>query len=102
MEVIRQSDKASFEVANKLSDFIFSAISEEMGIVFSLAMLFVCLFSFAVILKNSLKEKDKFLIIDPQELFTPLMKIVDEKDEQFPEFDKIKDLITYLKARYWE
>lgn len=42
------------------SDFIFSAISEEMGIVFSLAMLFVCLFSFAVILKNSLKEKDKF------------------------------------------
>ncbi len=42
------------------SDFIFSAISEEMGIIFSIAMLFVCLFSFAVILKNSLEEKDKF------------------------------------------
>ena len=49
-----------------------------------------------------LEDKDKFFIIDPQELLAPLTKIVDEKDEQFPEFDKIKDLITYLKARYWE
>lgn len=49
-----------------------------------------------------LKEKDKFLIIDPQELLAPLTKIVDEKNTEFPEFDKIQDLITYLKARYWE
>ncbi len=42
------------------SDFIFSAVSEEMGIIFSIAMLFVCLFSFAIILKCSLKEKDRF------------------------------------------
>lgn len=42
------------------SDFIFSAVSEEMGIIFSIGMLFVCLFSFAIILKNALKEKNRF------------------------------------------
>lgn len=42
------------------SDFIFSAVSEEMGIIFSLGMLFVCLFSFAIILKNALREKNRF------------------------------------------
>ncbi len=49
-----------------------------------------------------LKDKNKFLILDPQELLAPLTKIVDEKNTEFPEFDKIQDLITYLKARYWE
>lgn len=42
------------------SDFIFSAVSEEMGIIFSIGMLFVCLFTFAIILKNSLKERNRF------------------------------------------
>ncbi|MCR4749423.1 MAG: FtsW/RodA/SpoVE family cell cycle protein [Lachnospiraceae bacterium] len=42
------------------SDFIFSAISEEMGVIFSIGMLAVCLFTFAIILKNSLRESNKF------------------------------------------
>jgi peptidoglycan glycosyltransferase len=42
------------------SDFIFSAISEEMGIIFSIGMLLVCLISFGIILRNSLKESDRF------------------------------------------
>lgn len=40
--------------------------------------------------------------IDPQELLAPLTKIVDEKNTEFPEFDKIQNLIIYLKTRYWE
>ena len=42
------------------SDFIFSAISEEMGIIFSIGMLLICLLSFGIILRNSLKENDRF------------------------------------------
>ena len=40
--------------------------------------------------KDSLKDKSKFLIIDPQEFLSPLRSNA-----------KYKDLITYLKTRYW-
>lgn len=54
--------------------------------------------------KESLKiDAQKYCqCIDPRELFTPLTKIVDENDTRFPELVEVKDLITYLKARYWE
>ena len=42
------------------SDFIFSAISEEMGIIFSIGLLLVCLSSFYIILITSLKNNNKF------------------------------------------
>ena len=42
------------------SDFIFSAISEEMGVLFAIGMLIVCLMTFGIILRNSLKENDRF------------------------------------------
>ena len=42
------------------SDFIFSAVSEEMGIIFSIGMLLVCLLTYAIILRNSLRENDRF------------------------------------------
>lgn len=41
--------------------------------------------------KDSLKEKSKIRIIDPQELLSPLRGN-----------EKYKDLITYLETRYWK
>lgn len=42
------------------SDFIFSAVSEEMGNVFSVCLLLVCLSCFTIAIRNSLMEADKF------------------------------------------
>lgn len=45
----------------------------------------------ATTFKESLKDSSKFIIIDPQELLSPLRGN-----------EKYKDLITYLKTRYWK
>ena len=42
------------------SDFIFSAISEEFGVVFSICMLVVCLSCFFIIMNTSAKLRNKF------------------------------------------
>lgn len=42
------------------SDFIFSAVAEEMGAIFGVCVLLICISSFTIIIKNSLLEKDKF------------------------------------------
>lgn len=42
------------------SDFIFSAISEELGVIFAIGMLFVCLSSFLIMMKNAMMIKDRF------------------------------------------
>lgn len=41
--------------------------------------------------KGSLKDKSKFIIIDPQDLLSPLKGN-----------DKYKDLLNYLETRYWK
>lgn len=42
------------------SDFIFSAVSEEMGNIFSVCLLLICLSCFTISIRNSLMEADKF------------------------------------------
>lgn len=42
------------------SDFIFSAVSEEMGVIFSIGMLLVCLSTFFIVMLISLKSKSRF------------------------------------------
>lgn len=42
------------------SDFIFSAIAEEMGVIFSVCMLFICLFSFMIFMRIAMQVKDGF------------------------------------------
>lgn len=42
------------------SDFIFSAVSEEMGVVFSIGMLLVCLSCFLIMMQACLKMRDRF------------------------------------------
>lgn len=42
------------------SDFIFSAIAEEMGVFFAICMLFVCLFCFLIFLRTAMKVQDSF------------------------------------------
>ena len=42
------------------SDFIFSAIGEEMGNIFGVCLLLVCVSCFTICIRNSLYEKDKF------------------------------------------
>ena len=44
----------------------------------------------AVAFKDSLEDKSKFRIIDPQELLSPLRGN-----------DDYKELLNYLKTRYW-
>lgn len=41
-------------------DFIFSAIAEELGIIFAVCLILICLLTFAAIMKVSLSLKDKF------------------------------------------
>jgi len=42
------------------SDFIFSAISEEMGVIYSIGLLCVCLSTFYIVLNIALRNKNKF------------------------------------------
>ena len=42
------------------SDFIFSAISEELGVIFAIGMLFVCICCFLIMMRNAMLVKDKF------------------------------------------
>lgn len=42
------------------SDFIFSAVSEEFGVIFSIGMLIVCLSCFMIMMNTSAKLKNKF------------------------------------------
>ena len=42
------------------SDFIFSAICEEMGALFGILLLGVCMLSFVIIMRTSIEAKGKF------------------------------------------